>query len=275
MKTRILAFSTALTLGLSVLAAPPAAPAAAPAGAALSGLIVKKDGKQVKADTITDVDATGTVTYKEGNFTSKLKPGEYNYIRLTKTPQEITDAEKKVKDGKFEDAIGDFRKLFSSKYKFLGYDMTCLYWEAFCLDKLNKKGEAVEVLKKFEGMDPKDKKQEVEFFNAKKLLSSIYIDQNKFDDAYPVLTELGNTEDDNLAAYSFNARGEILKKQGKKKDAVLMYMRTALLFPKKNTERADSLINISNLLKEMNDNRGTKFAEILKKDYPEKAGDLK
>lgn len=270
MKAKIFVFSAAVCLGFSILAAPPAA-----APVTLSGTIYKKDGKQVKADVIIDVDSSGTITYKEGNFTSKLKTGEYTIVHLSKTPQEIADAEKKVKDEKYEDAIEDFKKLYTSKYKFLGYDMTCLYWEAFCLDKLNKKGEAIEVLKKFDELEAHDKKQESEFFNAKRLLAGIYIDQNKFDSAYPVLTQLGNTEDDNLAAYSFNARGEILKKQDKKKDAVLMFMRTALLFPKKNTERAESLVNIANLLKEMNDNRGSKFAELLKKDYPEKTGELK
>jgi predicted negative regulator of RcsB-dependent stress response len=204
-----------------------------------------------------------------------MKSSDYLYARVAKTPAEIVDAEKKAKAGKYDEALAAFAKLANSKYKHLGYDLDCLYWQAFCLDKLNKKDEAVNLLKKVEGYQLHDKAKTGIFFNCKKLLANIYIDQNKFDNAYPVLTELGESDDPNLAAYSFNARGEILKKQGKKKDAILLYMRTALIFPPKNSERPESLINIATLLKEMNDARAAKFEEILKKDYPDRAKDLK
>ncbi len=262
MKGKIILTTGLVALGFSLFAAMPA-------------VINKKGSKPINADDIKEVDAAGTITYVEGKFTGKLKRDEYTSVKLQKTPDEVTEAEKKMAAAKYEEALGDFKKIFGSKYKYLGYELPSVYGQAFCLAKLNRKGEAVDLLKKYDNYEAADEKLQQCFYNCKRLLASIYIEQNQFDDAYPVLTALGNSDDDSLSAFSFNARGEILKKQNKKKDAVLMYMRTALLFPKKINERADSLVNIVNLLKEMNDNRYTKFEDMLKKDYPEKAGEVK
>jgi tetratricopeptide (TPR) repeat protein len=263
MKAKIILTTGLVALGFSLFAAMPA-------------VINKKGGaKPINADDIKDVDAAGTITYVEGKFVGKVKKDEYTSVRLGKTPDEVTEAEKKLKDAKYEEALADFKKIYTSKFKYLGYELPSVYGQALCLSKLNKKDEAVDLLKKYDSYETADDKLQATYYNCKRLLASIYIEQSKFDEAYPVLTALGNSDDDSLSAFSFNARGEILKKQNKKKDAVLMYMRTALLFPKKISERGDSLVNIVNLLKEMNDNRYTKFEEILKKDYPEKAAEIK
>lgn len=233
------------------------------------GMIVKKDGKRIQCDII-NVDATGTIEYSEDNFKSKLKPGEYIFAKVAKAPDAYTNGEKLAKAGKYDEAIAAFDNILSSKYKFLGYEIPSLYWKAFCLEKLNRLDDAVKILSLMQ--KPADKSLEKDFFSGKKLLASIYIKQNKNDLAFPILTELGNSNDDSLAAFSFNARGEILKLQGKKKDAVLKYMITALLFPKNLPERAESLKNIIALLKEMNDTgRASKFEEMLKADFPDQA----
>ncbi len=234
------------------------------------GMIAKKDGKKINCE-ILNVDAVGTIEYEENKFKSKAKPGDYLYAKVSKVPTDYANAEKLAKAGNYQNAVSALDAVYASKYRFLGYELPCLYWKAFCLEKLGKDADAVKILKDIQSAgQPADKTLDSLYYDSKKLLASIYVKQNKYDDAYPILTELGNSSNDSLAAYSFNMRGEILNKQGKKKEAVLKYMITALLFPKNVPERADSLVNIVAILKEQNDNRAIKFEEMLKADYPDK-----
>lgn len=95
------------------------------------------------------------------------------------------------------------------------------------------------------------------------------IDLDKLDDANKVLAELAKSDDDNIAAFSFNAMGDILLRQEKKKEAVLKYMIPSLLFDAQNKERPRALCQSANILKELNDNRSAKFSDMLRKDYPD------
>ena len=84
-----------------------------------------------------------------------------------------------------------------------------------------------------------------------------------------ILDQLTASRNDQLAAFAINARGDIFLATEKKRDAVLMYLRTALLMPKENRERPKALLKVANLLKEMNDNRAANFANMLRTDYPD------
>lgn len=229
--------------------------------------IVKKDGSSMKAE-YQAVDPAGNITYKQDKLTSKMKAGDYKYARLAKTPDEILLADKKFTDSKFQDALADYKNLHT-QYKFLGFDVYCIWKESVCLEKLGKKDDAIARLKTLDGYQCVDKKKELEFYEARKLLANILIDIGKFDDALVVLVDFGNSEDENISAFNFNAKGDILAKQNKKKEAVLMFMRTALLLNQQNKERPRALCQVANLLKELNDNRSATFAEMLKKDYPD------
>lgn len=229
-------------------------------------VIMKKDDKQVKCE-ILSVDNTGTIEYEVDKFKTKVKAKDYAWARV-KAPANFEKSEKLAQAGKYKEALPGFDEMLNSKYKYLGFELPSLYWKAFCMDKLTKEDEAIQILEQLQKYELADKSLENYLDDSKKLLSAIYIRQNKFDQALPVLTTLGNSSNDNLSAFSFNSGGEILKKQNKKKEAVLMYMRTVLLYPVSNPERKESLKNIVALLKELNDNRAAKFEEILKKDYP-------
>lgn len=227
--------------------------------------IVKKDGGKIKVDRI-EADDKGILTYSSGKFKVKIKPDDYKYAWIPK-PSSIIDAEKKLHSKDYAAAASAFKTCYS-QYKYLGYDVLCVWGEASCLYNLDKKEDVIEKLKSLEGYKLEDPQKQSAYYDAKKLLANAYIDLNRRDDAYRVLSELDNSSDDNIAAWGFVARGDILTKQGKKKEAVLMYMKTALLFPKTNMERPGALCNIANLLKQMNDNRASKFAEMLKNEYP-------
>ncbi|GEM_PF-1257612 len=230
--------------------------------------IEKKDNTQQAGEFIS-ADANGDITLmQDKKFKIKIKGTDYKFARLAKTPDEILAADKKFDAKSYAEALTDYKKLYES-YKHVGFDVYCIYKESACLEKLGKKADALARLKTMDNYQCLDQKKLPEYFDCKKLQATLLIDTGKFDDAYKVLTDLGNSSDDNLAAFSFIARGDILNKQGKKKEAVLKYMVPALVFSQQNTERPKALLLVANLLKETNDNRAMKFAEMLKKDYPD------
>ena len=234
---------------------------------AIEVTIEKKEGQPAKGEYISS-EANGDITLKQDKFTVKVKATDYKYARLAKMPDEIAAADKKFADQKSADAMADYKNLYNL-YRHVGYDVYCIYKESACLEKLGKKEDALARLKTLDSYQCADPKKLSDLFDGKKLQATILIDLNKFDDALKVLADLGNSDDDNLAAFSFNARGDILVKQGKKKEAVLKYMIPALIFAQQNKERPRAICQVANLLKELNDNRSSKFADILKKDYPD------
>jgi tetratricopeptide (TPR) repeat protein len=253
MKRLIYTLATLMSLGAITLSA-------------VEILIEKREGAPIKAEYVGS-DANGDITYKEDKVMIKIKVNDYKYARIAKIPEEITAADKKFTDQKYQEALTDYRKLYDL-YRYVGFDVYCIYRESACMDKLKRKEDALVRLKKldtYQNLDPQKKRDLLE---AKKLLAILLIDLNKLDDANKVLSELANSDDDNLAAFSFNAMGDILVKQGKKKEAVLKYMIPALIFNTQNKERPRALCQVANVLKELNDNRSAKFSDMLKKDYP-------
>ena len=234
---------------------------------AVEVLIERREGAPIKAEYVAS-DEKGVITYKEEKFTIKIKANDYKYARIAKIPDEITAADKKFADQKYQEALTDYRKLYDL-YRYVGFDVYCICRESACLDKLGQKEDALSRLKTLDTYQNLDPQKKGELSEVKKLLSALLIDLNKLDDANKVLSELANSEDDNLAAFSFNAMGDILVKQGKKKEAVLKYMIPALIFNTQNKERPRALCQVANILKDLNDNRSVKFSDMLKKDYPD------
>jgi tetratricopeptide (TPR) repeat protein len=229
--------------------------------------IEKKEGAPIKAEYVS-ADANGDITYKQEKFTGKIKANDYKFARIAKIPDEITAADKKFADRKYQEALADYRNLYNL-YRHVGFDVYCIYRESACLDKLGKKEEALARLKILDTCKNQDPQKKSDLSESEKLQANLLIKLDKFDEANKVLSELGNSDDDNLAAFSFNARGDILLKQGKKKEAVLKYMIPALIFNAQNKERPRALCQVANILKELGDNRATKFSDMLKKDYPD------
>ena len=90
------------------------------------------------------------------------------------------------------------------------------------------------------------------------------------DKALEVLRKLAASPDDSAAAFANVTRGDILLKQGKSsKDALIMYLRTALVFTKSNKkERPLALFKVVKLLRKENNNKSTIFEKMLREDYP-------
>ncbi len=238
-------------------------------------VVTKKDGSPIKG-VFVKAENNGDLWLKQGPVQTRIKTNEYSYARLTQKPKDIDAAQKILASKNYDAAAAEFKKLYAS-YRFVGYDVACILGESTALAASGKKPEAITRLKLLDKYELADQSKESDFYEARKLLASLYIDESKFDEAMEILSELGQSNDDNIATFGFNSRGNILLKQNKKKDAILMFMRTALLFPVENKERPRALMLVANTLKEMQDNRGGIFADMLKSEYPGNAliGELK
>ena len=222
--------------------------------------------KKIIVDSIVS-DANGTLTYKRASLTQKIKPKKYIYARIP-MPKEIVRASRKLKAKKYANAVSEFNKAYK-KYQFLGWDVFCLYYEAYALKKLGKIKKAITKLKIL-NVAPIDKKKNANYCRAKKLLATIYLDASKIDEAEKVLTSIRDTDDPAIFLFVNNSRGDIFTKKGKNKDAVLMYLRTIMLSTKDNNkkERPEALVKIIKILKTEKNNRFRDFEKILKSDYP-------
>jgi len=221
--------------------------------------------KRIIADSIT-ATKNGTLTYKASGFSQKIKPKDYLYARIP-MPQEIKSASKKIKTKQYKKAVSEFNNAYQ-KYKFLGWDIFTLFYAAYALEKLGKTELAIEKLQAIT-QKPKDKKKLSNYFTAKKMEASLCIDSSDFDKAEKILTLIGEAEDPAIFSFVNNARGDILSKQNKGREAVLMYLRTIMLCTKDNKkERPEALKKVIKILKDEQNNRALDFEKILKTDYP-------
>lgn len=228
--------------------------------------VVTKQGKKIQYDKISS-DAKGKLTLKSNKGISQvMKPGTYQFAWIPR-PTAITSALKKLRGKKYADAAKAFDKCYST-YRHVGYDVDCIFYSAWALNKLGKKAEAIAKINKLTSR-PKDPNKMKKYMEAKKLLADLYIDESKFGPAEGVLKELSGASDPAISAWANIKAGDILKKKGKRKDALLMYMRTALLYDKKNKkERPEALKKIIEILKEDKNNKYLEFEKISKTDYP-------
>lgn len=232
---------------------------------AANSLVVSNSGKKTFFSKITQ-DSSGNLIVKSGNVSRKIKYGTYKYARVP-LPSLVRKAAKALRYKKYDTAVSLFKKAYG-EYRFLGWDAFCVYGSAQADMEMGKKKQAIDGLLRLKGA-PSDPEKMPFYIKAKRLLAQLYVDEAQFDKAKVVLKELGACNDDAVAAFSNNLLAEILMKQGKRKDATLMYLRTALLFSKKNTkERPEALANVVKILKEDKNNKYKIFEKKLKEDYP-------
>lgn len=243
----------ALTLGTAVLYA------------AEDCVIIETSGREMKVSTITE--ANGDLTYTTGAsaIKSKVLKGKYKYAWIPK-PKEISDADAKLAKGDFKEAGDAYQKAFAAN-KLLGWDVYCTWKEGEALAKQDKTADAVKTLETLKDYKLLNPKLEPDLLNSYKLLSTLYIAQDKYDLASPIIDKLMKSPDDSLASSAFIRKGDILARKNNKKEAALAYFQAALLFPK-SSDRPEALFKSAQMLNDLKDTRSAKFADILKAEYP-------
>jgi predicted negative regulator of RcsB-dependent stress response len=227
--------------------------------------VMSKSGKKTYFSKITQ-DSSGNLSVKSGSISRKIKAGNYKYARVP-LPSLVKKAAKALRAKKYDSAVSLFKKAYA-EYKFVGWGAFCVYGSAQAYMDMGEKNKAIKSLLRLKGK-PRDPDNMPYYIKAKRLLAQVYVSENQYDNAKIVLKELGSCNNDDVAAFSNNLLGDILVKQGKRKDATLMYLRTALLFSKKNSkERPEALLKVIKILKEDKNNKYKTFEKMLRADYP-------
>jgi len=235
---------------------------------AQKGYVIDKKNKKIVSSSITS-DAKGVLTIATGSggrIKTKMNPGQYKYARIDMT-KDLKKAAGDLRSKKYAAAATALRKLYS-KYRFVGWDVFCAFASAQAFNAEGKDGEAIDMLEKL-GDLPVDPSKMKYYMRGMKLLAELYAKTGNTSKTMSTLDILSQSNDNSIAAFSNNLKGDLLLKQGKKKDAKLMYMRTALLFGKNNkVERPEALFKTIQMLRSEKNNKALEFEKMLKNDYP-------
>jgi len=236
-------------------------------GGGASGVVILKDGKHINVEGL-EVDAQGTITYKSGKFTEKKKSGDYKEAYLKEEPKEIIEATKLLKNNPLG-ASSAFAAAFL-KYQYLGYDIACIYGEGKGYADGGKKDQAIAVLERLLPLkDSVAEKKEEDFAEGLKILQLLYVEKKDYAKADQIAAIMGKAGDDNMVVAALMGKGKMLEDQGKTKDAVLTYMRIALLYPKETKDRPQAIFNVARLMKGMKDARWQDWSKMLQEQYPD------
>ncbi len=263
---KLLTALLAITIAAS-MNAQKAAEGAAPAAGGAPGVVVLKDGKSVDTEAL-DADAQGNITYKEGKFTAKKKRNEYKEAYLKNEPKEIAEAKKLMKSNALG-AASAFAAAFP-KYQYLGFDVACIFGEGKGYADGGKKDQAIAALERLLPLKGSiGDKKEKDFGEGLKLLQSLYIEKKDYAKADQIGAVMGGSQNEAMAFAGLMNRGKMLEDQGKVKDAVLMYMRCSLLYPKDMKERDVAIFNVARIMKATNDARWQDWSKMLQEQYPD------
>ena len=216
--------------------------------------IIDRAGRRVIGVALTaEKNGTLHLQLQTGGPVQTFKLGSYRYAYIPK-PVEIARLERLFMAEKNGDVEKQAPSLFE-KYKFLGWGDHVAYLRGGALLRQSKPAEA---LKAFDQGKPYTVLHGSELLQGR-VEALIALDRE--DDARRDLASLAKSDDHSVTAFVFNARGKLLAKKGKKKDAVLEYLKTLLLFKPGDVSaaRKEARTNVVALLKEMKDPRAKEF----------------
>ena len=228
--------------------------------------VIKRDGSRISADEIT-CDKRGNIVIIKGKIKRKLSRRDYKYAWIPR-PTPIKKAYAKLKAKDYKTAASEFKQLYE-KYKYVGWDVFCALAGAQAMSKSGDKSGAISMLTQI-SKPPANPSLASIYMQSRKLLARLYYETGSFSEALNIINkQLYKSGSDSIVAYANNLYGDILLKQGKTKDAKLMYMRTALLFDNSNKkERPEALVKVINILRQEKNNKALEFEKMLKNGYP-------
>lgn len=200
-------------------------------------------------------DSAGTLTITVGGAKLTLRRGQYRYA-VTPKPSDVMQLERLAAEGKNDVVIANADKVFE-KYQFLG-------WGGYIA--------AIHANSKLAGNDAAGALQVLQKATAPEIVAShegevtkarvaALIAANRENEAVPLLGKLKSSDSDEVAAFAFLVDGRILEKQGSKQEAVIAYLKTALLFGDgvAEAEKAQARQRIAEILSSIGDPRAQQF----------------
>lgn len=219
--------------------------------------VVRRSGDKVKGVAL-EADGEGTLKLQmdAGGPVQTFKSGSYQYAYVPK-PKKVAALEKASEEGK-HDVVLKYAGAVFDEYKYLGWGDYVAYLEGTAHIE---QGDCARALQCFERGQRHKARHEEEL--AKGVISA-YLGLKEYEKVRPILSKLMGSSDTSMAAFGFNTRGDILAAEGQKKEAVLDYLKTLLLFKPgvAERERQRAKQQAVELLKGMNDARWQDVAKI-------------
>lgn len=222
--------------------------------------VINANGDRVRgrAITVTDAQRGDLLLQVDDRVKMPFRRGRYRFAYVPK-PREVEIFEKALAAGKYDGIIKNAAAVFA-KYKFIGWGDYIAYMEGMSHLK-NTPADPEAALTAFRRGLPFAAKYKDELTRG--FILGL-LDTGRKDEATELLDKLIVSAKGEDAAFAFNARGRILEDQGKKKEAVLEYLKTLLLFEPgtANEFREEARAKAVALLKSMNDGRYQRFESM-------------
>ncbi len=241
-------------LALLALTAGTTAPAARTAGQCW---VLTRSGQRISGIRLTArPDGTLELALGRRGPIQRFRPGAYRAAFIPE-PNYVRRLALLFEQKQYDQVIQFAPNLFN-QLKFLGWGD---YIAALHASALLEKGRAKEALQVIQAAQPFVGLHGDELTRARVLA---LVKLGKKEQALAELKKLSGSNNPKLAAFAFNLRGDILAEEGKKKDAVLQYLKTVLLFSQAELgpERTDARKKVVALLKELKDPRYKDFEKL-------------
>lgn len=228
--------------------------------------IVKLTGKKeiLKVENL-KAHPDGSISYKFSGKEWKAPEFSYDYARIPK-PKAILAADQVLKKGNFKKALKLYQIEYD-KYKNLGWGVYCITGMAKAQDRDGNLKEALKQLERLKYYESPDPYLEKDFSDAKMLYTDLLIKAKDYKSALSVTESMLASKENSVVFFAFDRKGDIALLQKDKKKAVRNYLQAHFLIPE-HPRKAEVLYKATVLLKELKDKRWQKFADLLKKQYP-------
>ncbi len=223
--------------------------------AAAQTYVVDRNGNRMEGDDIV-ASAQGDLTIKVGAGTRELKRGQYQYV-VTPRPTEVATLERLLAEKRYDNIIANADKVFE-KFRFLGWGGRIAAIDATARLAKNDAAGALRVLQ--QASQPDIAARFADEVTRGRISALIAL--QRANEAAPLLQQLKSSKDDRVAAFAFLSEGQMLEQQGNKREAMLSYLKTVLLFRDGagvDPEKAQAKARVVALLKEAGDPRAKQF----------------
>jgi tetratricopeptide (TPR) repeat protein len=210
----------------------------------------KTDGTRQKGEKIEVSNAQGDIVlHVDGRLKVPFKRAAYRFVTTPK-PRELDQLDQLMEQEKYQDVVKNAPALFET-YKFLGWGDYLIGVECEARLALKQVDEAKKVFSKANAFAGANTDM---LYRAQLLL---LIEDKQFDKAEEILNRMITSKRDQDAAFAFNMRGQLNLAKGQKKQAVLEYLKTLLVFDaqKAPKERAEAKKQAVAIMKELKDPR--------------------
>lgn len=244
------AFSTLILAGLMLL------PLAAVAQKG-DCFVYKTDGTRQKGEKIEVTSEQGDITlHVDSRLKLPFKRNEYRYV-VTPRPRELDQLDQLMAQEKYQEVIKTMPALFAA-YRFLGWGDYLIGVECEARLALKQVSEAKRVFSQAQAYAGANTDM---LYRAQLLL---LIEDKQFDKADEILNRMITSKQDKDAAFAFNMRGQVQLARGQKKQAVLEYLKTILVFDAKKVpkEREEAKRQAVAIMKELKDPRVAKIEAL-------------